>query len=73
MEMQLIALYDSRRGNLMRRDFEALRLACPWKASEGGIHNFEIDLGSFGGHFGVIFSMWGDFVALSELVRCRQA
>ena len=32
-----------------------------------------IDLGSFGGRFGVIFSIWGDFGGLSQPVRGRKA
>ena len=34
---------------------------------------FGIDLGSFGGHFGIIFGIWGDFGALYEAVRRRKA
>ena len=63
---QSISLRDSRRGNWRRRGFEALRLACPWKESEGVIHNLEIDLGSF-------LACGGGFGALSEPFRCRQA
>ena len=32
-----------------------------------------IDLGSFGGRFGVIFSVWGDCGSLSEPIRRRKA
>ena len=35
--------------------------------------HFRTDLGSFGGHFGVIFGIWGDFEALSEPIRRRKA
>ena len=30
--------------------------------------HFGIDLGLFGGHFGIIFGIWGDFGALSEQI-----
>ena len=35
--------------------------------------HFRTDLGSFGGHVGAIFGIWGDFEASSEPIRRRKA